>query len=132
MSRVWQMKVLPSEKLYFKIGEVSEITGIPTYVLRYWETQFKTIRPTRTHSHQRLYRKSDLDVIAEVKKLLYEEKLTIAGAKKRILESRGMKKDQTSDKIKRDQASDEIKKNQTLDEIKRELMAIKAILDRPP
>ncbi len=124
------MKALPSEKLYFKIGEVSQIIGIPTYVLRYWETQFKTIRPIRTHSHQRLYRKSDLEVIAKIKKLLYEEKLTIAGAKKRILESRGMKRNQTLDETKRDHTPDETKKDQTLDEIKRELMAIKAILDR--
>ena len=79
------------EKLYYKIGEVSDITGVEPYVLRYWESEFKIISPLRTNSKQRLYRKRDLELILEVKKLLYREKFTIAGAKKRLQEIKGLK-----------------------------------------
>ena len=72
------------EKLYYKIGEVSEITAIEPYVLRYWESEFKIVNPIRTNSKQRLYRKKDVELILEIKKLLYEEKFTIAGAKKKL------------------------------------------------
>jgi DNA-binding transcriptional MerR regulator len=82
------------EKLYYKIGEVSEITGVEPYVLRYWESEFKIINPARTNSKQRLYRKRDLELILEVKKLLYKEKFTIAGAKKRLQEIKGLREKQ--------------------------------------
>jgi DNA-binding transcriptional MerR regulator len=72
------------EKLYYKIGEVSQITGVEPYVLRYWESEFKIVSPVRTNSKQRLYRKRDLELILEIKRLLYEERFTIAGAKKRL------------------------------------------------
>ena len=72
------------EKLYYKIGEVSQITGVEPYVLRYWESEFKMITPGRTNSKQRLYRRKDLELILEIKKLLYEEKFTISGAKKKL------------------------------------------------
>ena len=72
------------EKLYFKIGEISQITGVEPYVLRYWESEFKIVTPVRTHSKQRLYRRRDLELILEIKKLLYDEKFTIAGAKKKL------------------------------------------------
>jgi DNA-binding transcriptional MerR regulator len=72
------------EKLYYKIGEVSQISGVEPYVLRYWESEFKIVTPGRTHSKQRLYRRKDLELILEIKKLLYEEKFTIAGAKKKL------------------------------------------------
>jgi len=72
------------EKLYYKIGEVSHITGVEPYVLRYWESEFKIVAPGRTNSKQRLYRRKDLELILEIKKLLYEEKFTISGAKKRL------------------------------------------------
>ena len=82
------------DKLYFKIGEVSEITGIEPYVLRYWESEFKIVSPSRTHSKQRLYRNKDLELILEIKKLLYEEKFTIAGAKKKLQKTKGLKDQQ--------------------------------------
>ena len=82
------------EKLYYKIGEVSEITGIEPYVLRYWESEFKIVSPSRTNSKQRLYRKKDLELILEIKKLLYEEKFTIAGAKKKLQKTKGLKDQQ--------------------------------------
>lgn len=74
------------DKLYFRISEVSRITGLESYVLRYWETEFKLIRPVRTKSRHRLYRRRDLNIILAIKHLLYEEQYTIAGAKKRLEE----------------------------------------------
>lgn len=79
-----QKPQLIPEKLYYKIGEVSQITGVEPYVLRYWESEFKIISPGRTNSKQRLYRRKDLELILEIKRLLYEEKFTIAGAKKKL------------------------------------------------
>jgi DNA-binding transcriptional MerR regulator len=72
------------DKLYFKIGEVSELADIPTYVLRFWESEFKRISPKRTSSGQRLYRKSDVELILTIKDLLYNQKFTIQGAKKHL------------------------------------------------
>ncbi len=72
-------------KQYFKIGEVSALTQLEAYVLRYWETEFKMIRPVRFGSNQRMYRRKDVEIIFEIKKLLYEEGFTIAGARKKML-----------------------------------------------
>jgi len=81
--------VIP-DKLYYRIGEVEAITAIPAYVLRYWESEFKLLRPKKNPAGQRLYRKRDLDLVLRIKTLLYEERLTLEGAKKRLHnESRG-------------------------------------------
>ncbi len=72
------------DKLYFKIGEVSTITGVEPYILRYWESEFKLVKPYRTKSNQRLYRRKDVESVIKIKKMLYDEKFTIAGAKKKI------------------------------------------------
>jgi len=72
------------DKNYFRIGEVGRILGVEPYVVRYWESEFKTVRPMRTRSDQRLYRKKDVEQLLEIKKLLYEEMFTIAGARKRL------------------------------------------------
>lgn len=89
------MAIAIPEKQYFKIGEVSEILDVEPYVLRYWESEFKILKPTRTRARQRLYHKKDLELLLEIKHLLYDEKFTIAGAKKRLQE---MKKQSTADK----------------------------------
>ena len=73
-------------KLYFKIGEVAEITGVKPYVLRYWESEFKMVNPSKSRSRQRLYRKSDVELIFRIKELLYEERYTINGARKKLKE----------------------------------------------
>ena len=73
-----------NERLYYRIGEVSRITGLKPHVLRYWESEFKMIKPYKGGSLQRLYRKRDLELILKIKKLLYEDGFTIAGAKKKI------------------------------------------------
>ena len=75
-----------SDKIYYRIGEVSEITGVKPYVLRYWESEFRWMAPGKSRSNQRLYRKQDIETILLIKKLLYEERFTIAGAKKRLKE----------------------------------------------
>jgi len=78
------------DKLYYRIGEVEGITAIPAYVLRYWESEFKLLRPKKNPAGQRLYRRRDLDLVLRIKGLLYEERLTLEGAKKRLhAESRG-------------------------------------------
>jgi DNA-binding transcriptional MerR regulator len=75
---------IPDDKTYFRIGEVSRITGLEPYVLRYWESEFPQIRPRRADSNQRTYRKKDLEIIMEIKRLLYNERLTIEGARKKL------------------------------------------------
>lgn len=75
---------ISQDRLYYRIGEVSRITGIKPHVLRYWESEFKVIKPHKGGSLQRLYRRKDLDLILKIKKLLYEEGFTISGAKKKI------------------------------------------------
>ncbi|TFG92604.1 MAG: MerR family transcriptional regulator [Syntrophobacterales bacterium] len=72
------------DKNYFRIGEVGRILGVEPYVVRYWESEFKTVRPVRTRSDQRLYRRKDVEQLLEIKHLLYEEMFTIAGAKRRL------------------------------------------------
>ena len=78
------MVVIPGDKRFFRIGEVSRIIGVEPYVLRYWESEFPQIRPRRADSNQRTYQRKDLETIMEIKRLLYEEKMTIEGAKKRL------------------------------------------------
>jgi len=75
---------IPDDKRYFRIGEVSRIIGVEPYVLRYWESEFPQVRPRRADSNQRTYRRKDLEIILEIKRLLYDEKLTIEGAKKKL------------------------------------------------
>jgi DNA-binding transcriptional MerR regulator len=77
------------DKQYFKIGEVAEIAGVEPYVLRYWETEFKSIRPEKTRSNQRLYRRRDVETVLTIKKLLYDEGFRIDGAKRRLRELAG-------------------------------------------
>ena len=72
------------DKLYFKIGEVAEIVGVETYVLRFWETEFPALAPKKTDSGHRLYRRRDVETVVRIKELLYDKGFTIAGARKRL------------------------------------------------
>ena len=83
------MKGEISEKNYFRIGEVSRILDVQPYVIRYWESEFRSVRPIRTRSDQRLYRRRDVEELAAIKKLLYEERFTINGARKQLQQRRG-------------------------------------------
>jgi DNA-binding transcriptional MerR regulator len=73
-------------KRYYRIGEVSRITGVKPYVLRYWESEFRWMAPQKSRSKQRLYRRRDIDMILLIKKMLYEQRFTIAGARKQLRE----------------------------------------------
>lgn len=73
-------------KRYYRIGEVSRITGVKAHVLRYWESEFRWMAPAKSRSQQRLYRQRDIEVILLLKRLLHEERFTIAGARKRLRE----------------------------------------------
>ncbi len=70
------------DKLYFKIGEVSKISGLPSHVLRFWESEFKKIKPRRTAAGQRSYTRKDIETILEIKHLLHDKKFTLEGARK--------------------------------------------------
>jgi len=72
------------DRLFFKIGDVARIAGVKPYVVRYWESEFHGLRPDKTRSGQRLYRRQDVQRLLDIKRLLYEEGYTIAGAKKRL------------------------------------------------
>ncbi len=107
-------KELP-DKLYFKVGEVSAITGVPAYVLRFWETEFKRIKPKRTPSGHRLYRKIDVELILKIKHLLYNEKFTIRGAKQHLRATTGDLKEKSTPI--------------TVDEIRSELKQIRDLIE---
>ncbi len=83
---------IPPDKLFFKIGEVSKLTGVKPYVLRYWETEFPWIRPSKTSSGQRLYRRQDIGILLEIRRLRHEEHRTIADTKEHIRERRGQER----------------------------------------
>jgi DNA-binding transcriptional MerR regulator len=79
---------IPDDKRYFRIGEASRIIGVEPYVLRFWESEFSQLKPQRADSKQRTYQKKDLEALLEIKRLLYEEKMTIEGAKKRLSQTK--------------------------------------------
>ena len=92
MSAPENAPVLPTheipDKLYFRIGEVARLAGIKPYVLRFWETEFPSLGPRKSGTGHRLYRRKDVELVLEIKRLLYEKRFTIEGARK-TLESRG-------------------------------------------
>ena len=81
---------LNPDKLFYKISEVSKLTGLEAYVLRYWETEFPVLRPRKSKGNQRVYEKKDIELVLQIKKLLYDDGMTIAGARK-VLMRRGAK-----------------------------------------
>ncbi len=76
------------DKIYFKIGEVSNIVGVKPYVLRYWESEFELLKPGKAPSRHRLYKKKDVDLLMQIKRLLYSEGYTIEGARKKLKEGK--------------------------------------------
>ncbi len=111
------------EKIYYKIGEVSRITGVKPHVLRYWESEFKEIKPLKSRSLQRLYRKKELELILQIKRLLYQEGYTIAGARNRIRElGQGNRKQGELD-------SDKRRLGEIVLQLKEELKGIREILE---
>ncbi len=131
MSRVLKSQEIDysisSERLYYRIGEVSRITGLKPHVLRYWESEFKVIRPYKGGSLQRLYRKKDLDLILKIKKLLYEDGFTIAGAKKKIRDLEKAANKQM--KLRLVEKGSNGKDSQLIDTIREELKGIRDLLE---
>lgn len=111
------------DKLYFKIGEVSKLAEVAPHVLRYWESEFSTIKPKRAGSKQRLYRRKDVELILVIKNLLHSQGYTIAGAKKLISETDDL------ESIRRDENQSRVHSNQ-LEAIKGELLEIRNLLSR--
>lgn len=116
--------VIP-DKLYFKIGEVADLTGVKTHVLRYWESEFPAFRPQKSKSNQRLYRRKDIEFALLLKDLLHRQRLTIAGAKKilRVKSTEGEGENQTPLQSARDR--------QLLLEIRSDLLRLRNSLGRP-
>jgi DNA-binding transcriptional MerR regulator len=77
-------EIIVPDKLYFRIGEVSTLCRLPAYVLRFWETEFPQLKPVKSSTGQRMYRRKDVEAVLRIKKLLYEEGFTIAGARQQL------------------------------------------------
>jgi DNA-binding transcriptional MerR regulator len=119
-------------KLFFKIGEVCEITDTQPYVLRYWESEFPALAPAKNSSGQRIYRRKDIETVLRIKQLLYDEGFTIAGAKKR-LESEASGKANTPDPAAGNPAATSAADDRTravLAEVKDQLRGILTVLDK--
>ncbi len=112
------------DKLHFKIGEVSKIAGVAPHVLRYWESEFSAIQPKRMGSKQRLYRRTDVELILTIKRLLHEQGYTIAGARK-LLEAPICSEPLTNASTEKPLPAEF---DRQLGSIKQELMALKKIL----
>jgi DNA-binding transcriptional MerR regulator len=108
------------DKLYFKIGEVAKLVGVKPYVLRYWETEFSILRPGKTRSKHRLYRRKDVEALLEIRRLLYIERYTIEGAKRRLRESG------------RPAATPEPPDGDLLTQVRAELLALRRLLEQEP
>jgi DNA-binding transcriptional MerR regulator len=108
------MDVLIPEKLYFKIGEVSELTGVKPHVLRYWEAEFGAFRPVKSKNLQRLFRRKDIELVLLLKDLLYNQGFTIAGARKKLQERPAARK-----------ASPAIRERQLFEEIRQDLRRLR-------
>src|SRR5713226_6680258 len=88
--------VLIPEKLYFRIGEVSHLCHLPAYFLRFWETEFPQLKPVKSSTGQRMYRRRDVESVLRIKKLLYEDGFTIAGARGQLREEIKSDRDQSA------------------------------------
>jgi len=89
-------EIIIPEKLYFRIGEVARLCRLPAYVLRFWETEFPQLRPVKSTTGQRMYRKRDVENVLRIRKLLYEDGFTIAGARSQLREEAKGEKKQTA------------------------------------
>lgn len=112
-----------TKKVYYSIGEVCDLTGLKPHVLRYWETQFEILRPTKNRAGNRIYRSKDVELILLVKNLLYDQKYTIQGANKKLLEMRA--------DGELEDGSHEILEPEFLEAMKAELQEIRQVLTPP-
>ncbi|HVM92025.1 MAG TPA: MerR family transcriptional regulator [Terriglobales bacterium] len=89
-------EVIIPDKLYFRIGEVAELCRLPAYVLRFWETEFPQLKPVKSSTGQRMYRRRDVESVVHIKKLLYEDGFTIAGARAQLREESRPERNQSA------------------------------------
>jgi DNA-binding transcriptional MerR regulator len=112
------------DKLYFRIGEVSDLVGVEPYVLRYWETEFPAVAPKKSDKKQRMYRRKEVELLLRIKYLLYEKKYTIEGARQHLQnESKAVRKKKPQRLEQR-----ELFSTDALPEIRKELAAILDLL----
>ena len=116
------------DKLYFRIGDVSTLCDVPAYVLRFWETQFPQLKPNKSGTGQRLYRRRDVEIVLYIKELLYAHGLTIAGAKQVLKHGLKAKRDQDPLPFEADPAV----KSSKLRGLRKELADILGILEHDP
>ena len=117
------------KKLYYSIGEVSKMTELKAYVLRYWETEFKQLKPPKNRAGNRTYRQNDIDLILYIKDLLYTKKFTIEGARHQLAMEKEGKKDDVATPVESVQQPLPVRK-ETLLKIKQELETLLEILRR--
>jgi DNA-binding transcriptional MerR regulator len=117
------MGIKPIRRLYYSIAEVSRITGLKAYVLRFWESEFSELRPSKNNAGNRIYRKSDIRNIFLIKRLLYQEKYTIDGAKQYLRRMRAR------DDPKLQMSLMELKRDDLIEEIKAGLRELIVILE---
>ena len=111
------------DKLYFKIGEVSELLGVEPYVLRYWETEFPALSPKKSGTGHRLYRRKDVELLLRIKHLLYEKRFTIEGARQSLQAAARAPKPSATERVQQELFTED-----PLPEIRRELADILQIL----
>jgi DNA-binding transcriptional MerR regulator len=111
------------DKLYFKIGEVSELLGVEPYVLRYWETEFRALAPKKSGTGHRLYRRKDVELLLRIKHLLYEKRFTIEGARQSLQATARSPKPRATKRVQQELFTED-----PLPEIRRELADILQIL----
>ena len=117
------------KKLYYSIGEVSKMTELKAYVLRYWETEFKQLKPPKNRAGNRTYRQWDIDLILYIKDLLYTKKFTIEGARHQLATEKDSKKEDVAAWVESVQQAAPARK-ETLLKIKQELETLLEILRR--
>jgi DNA-binding transcriptional MerR regulator len=120
------------DRLYFRIGDVSQLVGVEPYVLRFWETEFPMLQPKKSRTGHREYKRKDVELLLEIKRLLYDEGFTIPGARKAIRERvrSGRKKDPTNGESQLSLLQ-EPRVRPALEKVKKELEHIAAILKTP-
>lgn len=120
------MNQRPIKKLYYSIGEVSKITSLKAYVLRYWETEFTELKPSKNRAGNRIYQLDDIKTIFQIKKLLYTDKFTIEGARQQLQK---MRKQQTGGE-QLALSLDDMRAEDVLFSVKRDLERIEVLLKR--
>ncbi len=117
------------EKSFFRIGEVSRLTATKTFVLRYWETEFPMLQPVKSPKGHRLYRRQDIETVLKIKRLLYDEGFTIAGARRHLREQGGNGSEAQSDSRAQEDPSPSISRRVLLD-LRDALRALLTLLER--